>query len=256
MIADRRPIKVIRPWAGLRDHPRGLRPGWRTAAEYCDSLAGELDRGHASGFRRFVVMVPAGKPHGQDHHGLSHWHHLPHAVRSFLVEWLPGWLFDRADVVVSPYLGFHVTTGRRYHAPFSAARIPSSEEIADAVEPWLALSPQPGQVGIGLDASMRDDCRAGFLAFAEEMRARGVWTMGEAIPEGPNGPHPDALLVPCWARRALLEIRDPAHQWTWNAATTEAIVLLQRGDSGAAADYAARGYVLASAHDDLDAEVL
>ncbi len=268
---DRRPIKRISIYTGEPTHPRGIHKLMWTLDGFRTRLFGELDGCYVKGWRRFMLHAPAGRPHSVAAagagYGLYHHHHLPDDVRAMLKRELSAWLKARPDAVVSVYVGFAVSDAGRYHVlPTDQDRRlpdPTNQRDRDAflleIEQWLAIAPEPGQIGFGFDASR---LAPGYLVgWADELRARGVWCLGEAIPETtpPTAAAPEAVLAPWWASAGFLKAPNRPHRqaWTWDPETTEVAVGFQNGDLTSQADaesWASKGYVLSSwylAYDDM-----
>lgn len=268
-VPDRRPIKKLHVYNGAVDHPRGIRVSMRTLDGFLTTLFAELDAGYAKGFRRFMVHAPAGRPRSvaqvKAGFGLYHHHHLPDDVKGSLKRDLSGWLFAHRDAVVSVYLGFAVNEGGRYHVTVADRWAPDPRIASDRaaflleVEQWLAISPEPGQIGLGFDASR--DAPELLALWAEEMRARGVWIMGEAIPEVQQQAAPQVYRAPWWASKGFYSaVNTPWRQaWQWDPTVTEMIVGFAQGELTSVDDartWTSRGYVLASWHDTMDDYVL
>ncbi len=272
---DRRPIKVVRAYNGAAASPRGYAPGMRSTAEWRVNLFGALDRAYALGFRRFCLYVPAGRPAGQTLFRLQQWHMMPDGVRDVLSWGMPSWLAAHPDTTLFPYLGIDMSPNRDWHAPASSVVFADHTdpdkhaEFMAAILPWLALAPQPGAVGIGLDNSTKIVSVPELRYYAELLRDMGSWVMGEALldtknttdPPGPLGPaYPfDDLIydVPQWAvmgpstgNNGYLvnysvpyragwaldpsvpnydEETYPTMGWSFDPETTEAIALVQNG---------------------------
>lgn len=276
---DRRPIKCIRPWAGFWDHPRGMHRDFRAPDDYVENLFAELEAAYIKGFRRFCIMLPAGKPHGQRHHGNYHWWALPDAVRSALVATIPSWLADRPDALLFPYISFllghpaafHQRTGVDTVSP-DPANSQHREWMAWSTEPWLSLSPTPReqqdgtalrdyQVGIGFDASARVEHRHLWLQWFREFEARRIWVIGEGIPVGTDGmPAREATQARHWALVRFLNHHDPDGDWTFDPNSTENAVLIGGDETqltiAEAEAWVSRGFVLASMLDKHDAAIL
>lgn len=252
--SDRRPIKVIHAYNGTATHPRGLATNMQTATDYQTTLFNTLTSSYAAGFRRFSLHVPAGRQSGQTGFGWFHWKYLPDDVRAMLVWNLPQWLKDHSDAVIFPYMGFQVEGSNRFHINYNTSSPPSQDQWDEAVEPWLALSPQPGQVGIGCDASAQNGYFNYLLNYAEQMKQRGIWVVGEAIPDSPTGasqPLDYAYQMPFWTiYDYITTIARPLRAtWTFSSASTEFILGFQNGDissSAQALEWKNKGYVLAS----------
>ncbi len=305
---DRRPIKVIRFYNGA-ETTRGRPVGWRSSADIRTELFDAIERAYALGFRRFVLYIPAGRPTGQVPFRLHQWQLLPDTLRDTLMWGIPDWLKTHSDCVMWPYLGVDMTPHRAWHGPEEEILLADHtdtylhNEFMAGIVPWLDLSPvTPGQMGIGLDNSTKEESRAELIYYAELIRSMGGYCMGEAILDTTNVtgapvihlPHELLLDVPCWAKmgppdgtdgylvnftawwRAGWAITEGAHAgehpldgWDFSDATptvpgmdtttTEAIALCQNGhltSSAYAAQWVARGFVLASQADGQDVYVL
>ena len=261
MTPDRRPIRWIRPWAGFQSHPRGLRTECATADGWLAWTLGQMTDRYADGYRRLAIILPAGKERGQDHHGVHHWWCLPEVVRSGLIDQLPLWLRDRPDAVVFPYQGFHQHDPRRFHNGVSDCWSPNRQDpeharlMALATEPWLSLSPSPGQVGLGFDAASKPEHRGLFLDWAWYFEQRGIPVIGEALPQDNGILDPKVGDARWWASTAFMAPFD----WTVDPLTTECHVFFDGADTLTAeskAAWEARGFICSVVAPKHDAVVL
>lgn len=255
-IPDRRPIAVIRCFAGIFEgrngNKYGLTPFWLKGG--VSWLEEELERLYKVGYRRFMINLPAGRekpPAGVKVPWASaQWQVLDDAnihttttgsVKQDFENLITPWLATHPDVQLLFYIGFLVKSA--YDRDMDGAFIPDPNnpthlEIVKAnTDGFINLSSNKknSQVGFRLDHSATPENRSGLVALSEWFASNKLVSVGgEAIPteadkSGYLMPMP-AFINKCpWlALHIVHRQRDPRRLWQFDPATTEVGVGLRK----------------------------
>ena len=176
---DRRPVKVIKLWA---NNKLGLHPPW-ASADGVNWLKDELSAGYATGYRRFMLNLPAGHPPGQRLMPSSQWLTMSEERREQLLDMLPQWKADHPDTEISVYMGFPLSDPTSLWMPSSReAQTPSILDdwrwFQDNLQGWTKC----GVTEFGFDYAANPRHVASFVKVARVLAIAGIKCIGEAIP--------------------------------------------------------------------------
>lgn len=114
-VPDRRPSVNIATWTGFCSSPPTGNPAWWTdlndldvngIVDGVDELLVRLDQEYANGWRRMILMLPAGAYPGIM--ASSQWWTMPAARRDSITTALPMWLAAHPDATVGLYVGYEI----------------------------------------------------------------------------------------------------------------------------------------------------
>ena len=224
---DRRPVRMVNCFNGDLNDPLRRAPWW-AGDEWRAGFASRLETAYNQGYRRFMLILPAGHPQGQHLMPSSQWLTLPDERREWLLDWLPAWIAAHRGATVYVYMGFALAEPTSLVMPSQAgAQTPS---ILDNW-PWFQANLRGlidcGVTGFGFDNASNPKHVASFVETARVLSIAGIKCIGEAIPTQELGadrlvqPSNERFQAPFFALDQFIEQRDPERRWRFNPRTTE-----------------------------------
>ncbi len=207
---DRRPVIMLRTWNGSwsEANPLGLSPPYR-GDDAGEVIARDLDRLYAQGWRRIMMLAPAGGPQGvMIGKGFTEFWRRSPVWRRVMRDALGEWTSKRRDATLGLYTGHLTREGKD----------PTDQQIATHLSPWLEM----GVREFGLDATSPPQYRDAFVRAARWLKRRGARAVMEAFPVE-NGQIVQEFLhtSPMLALRKYAKVHDPKDQWRFDPANSE-----------------------------------
>lgn len=219
-IVDRRPIVMIRAWNGSYgpDNPLGLVPDAR-GDDAGEHLVQGLERAYAQGWRRMMLVLPAGKPENEKIAStLDEWWQRSPRWRHNMTAALQQWTARRPDATLGLYTGIYLR-GRK---------APAEAHVARGLRPWL----EAGVREFALDATSPHERRELFAWTSQWLAERGARAIMEAYPMGLGTGRIEEEWIqraPVMALEEFAVAVDKKGAWTFDPETTEVHVGLGVG---------------------------
>ena len=230
---DRRPVRMISCWTGDYEHDRlGLASWWANDSGPVARLLCRLKSHYDQGYRRFMLILPAGYPRGQTLMPSSQWLTMSERRRECLVELMPGWKSNHPDIELYVYMGTALADPTSLVMPSQAeAKTPSIVDdwqwYQDNLRGWIDC----GVTGFGFDNASNPKHVKSFVETAQVLAIAGIKCIGEAIPTwelNERGgklrmpkPGVEVYRAPFFALDQFIEQRDPERRWRFDPRTTE-----------------------------------
>lgn len=231
---DRRPVRVIECWNENPNDPLGRAPWWAVedAAMAVTNLCDHLSVHYVQGYRRFLLSLPAGHPHGQHLMSSSQWLTMTPERREQLMDMLPAWKVDYPDAELYVYAGFNVADPASLHMPEPIVVPDITRDWAWFATNWREWIEECGIDGIGFDYTGLMLNRWAFVEVARALSIAGIKCIGEATPTVRpaygHGTSAEVYLAPWFALDQYIHQRDPEGRWRFDPHTTECGVGLRR----------------------------
>lgn len=229
-----------------------------------ESVLTRLDR---MGWRRFLLILPAGHPHGRRYMSSSQWGPMPERRRDALMSMLPRWKADHPDTAIYVYAGFNIGDPTNLYMP----QLRSELVVPDITRDWSWFQANWRQWiedchidGIGFDFAGAGMNRASFIRVARVLSVAGIRCIGEAVPTKTRlwsrriYPAPEAYQGPWYILENYLERIDPRRKWRFGPETDISVAFRHTKTVVELREFLARGFKLinySSSNDDAMMEV-
>jgi hypothetical protein len=258
MPVDRRPIRVVSLWNATKLTPVGLNTGW-AAPDGPQWLKRQLEQGHAEGYRRWLLILPAGHPPGQLQMPMSQWLPIDAEKRARTVEILRQFRAEHSGghdphgrIEIYVYVGWvpHPPDSLRIEDRRGADPMSEIQHVhwmRPTIEGWIM---EAGLDGVWFDWASSAPNRANLVVYARALATLGIKVGGEAVPIDRRGGGFDlseeAFQAPWFALAREMKTWDPDRRWRVDPATTELFVGLSTHGPGFTEqdilDWHARGF--------------
>ena len=226
---DRRPVRMINCFNGDLNDPLMRAAWWADDETAVTDLETRLSGGYLVGYRRFMLILPAGYPHNQHLMPSSQWLTMPRERRHRLMALLPRWKERTRDpsVKIYVYAGFALADPRKLEMPEQR-----DAETPDITRDWAWFQANwRGWIedcridGIGFDNSSNPKHVAAFVRVARVLSIAGIKCIGEAIPfvskDGELALAEEVKQAPWFALDQFIANRDKRRRWRFDPTTTE-----------------------------------
>ena len=189
-----------------------------------------LTRLYRIGWRRFLLFLPAGHPHGRRYMSGSQWLTMSPERRDALMVMLPRWKAEHPDTKIYVYAGINVSDPTSLLMP----QLRSELVVPDIIRDWSWFQANWQQWiedcrinGIGFDFAGADKNRRAFIKIARVLAIAGIRCIGEAVPRKTRlwsrriYPAPEAYQGPWYLLETTLGRWDPKKRWRFNPAITD-----------------------------------
>ena len=248
-------IRTINLFNGNLKDPFGRADWWADDDEVAVATLGKvLTRLYGIGWRRFMLILPAGHPRGRRYMSSSQWGPMPGRRRDALMSMLPRWKAEHPNAKIYVYAGFNVSDPTSLPMP----QLRSELVVPDITQDWSWFQANWRQWiedcqidGIGFDLASTKENRRAFVRVARVLAISGIRCIGEAVPWNTRFwsrrkyPAPEAYRGPWYILENYLERLDPKKQWRFNSMKTDISVAFRHKKTLAEfQEYLDRGFKL------------